>query len=151
MYRRILLPLDGSNRGKQALSHAIAHAKEFGAELVVLKALPSGPITQGLDDNTRQWAKKYTTSMAREHLEKVAAALEQHGIVVHTSTVEDNSPARIVQSAKENAVDLIVMPTGKPAGLARWFGNSPADRVARETTIPVLLVQDSDTGENNAR
>ena len=144
MYQRILLPLDGSDQGEQALSHAIAQAKQFGAELVVVKTLPPAPIMQGLDDHTRQWAKNYTTSMAREHLEKVAAAVEQHGIAVHMSTIEDNSPAKIAQSAEENSVDLIVMPTGRSSGLARWFGNSPAERVTRETTIPVLLVRDTD-------
>ena len=147
MYRRILLPLDGMDRGEQALSHAIAQAKQFRAELVILKALPPAPITQGLDDNTRQWAKDYTVSMAREHLERVAAAVEQYGIAVHASTVEENSPAKIAQSAEENGVDLIVIPTGRLSGLARWFGSSPAERVARETTIPVLLVRDS----NNKR
>lgn len=144
MYRRILLPLDSSDRGEQALSQAIAQAKQFGAELVVIKTLPPTPITQGLDGNTRQWAKNYSTSMAREHLEKVADAVEQHGIAVHISTIEDNCPAKIAQSAEENAVDLIVMPTGRVSGLARWFGGSPAVRVARETTIPILLVQDAD-------
>jgi nucleotide-binding universal stress UspA family protein len=141
--------LAGSDQGEQALSHAIAQAKQFEAELVVLKALPPAPITQGLDDNTRQWAKNYTASMAREHLEKVAAAVEQHGIAVHISTIEDNAPAKIAQSAKENAVDLIVIPTGRLSGLARWFGSSPAERVARETTIPVLLVRDADNRQHS--
>jgi nucleotide-binding universal stress UspA family protein len=150
MYRRILLPLDGVDRSEQALSHAIAQAKQFGAELVVLKVLPPTPITQGLDDDTRQWAKNYTISMAREHLEKVAAAVEQHGIAVHASTIEDDSPAKIAQSAEENAVDLIVMPAGRLSGLARWFGSSLADRVARETTVPVLLVRESNYRRHSA-
>lgn len=145
MYKRILLPLDGSPLAEQALSQAIVQAKQFGAELMVIKTLPPTPIAQGLDDKTRQWAKNYTTSMAREHLEKVADAVEQHGIAVHISTIEDMCPAKIAQSAEENAVDLIVMPTGRLSGLARWFGGSPAERVARETTIPVLLVRDSDS------
>jgi nucleotide-binding universal stress UspA family protein len=47
--------------------------------------------------------------------------------------------------AEGNAVDLIVMPAGRLSGLARWPGNSFADRVAREARIPDLLVRVSNS------
>jgi len=39
MYKRILLPLDGSALAEQALPHAFAQAKQFQAELILLKIL----------------------------------------------------------------------------------------------------------------
>ena len=150
MYRRILLPLNDSDPGEQALSHAITQARQFGAELMLLKVLPAQPILNGVDSSTRQWAKNYTDSMARAHLEKIAASVKEHGVAVQVSTIEADSPARIAESAEEHLVDLIVMPTRKPSGLGLWFGSSAADRVARETDIPVLLVRDPDKGQDSA-
>jgi nucleotide-binding universal stress UspA family protein len=146
MYRRILLPLNGSGQAEQALSHAIAQAKQFGAELVVLKVPPPQPIVNGVDSDSRQWARNYIDSIAREHLDAIAANVKEQGVAVQVSTVEADSPAKIAASAEENLVDLIVLPTRKPSGLGLWFGSSTADRLARETDIPVLLVRDPEPG-----
>jgi nucleotide-binding universal stress UspA family protein len=150
MYRRILLPLNGSGQAEQALSHAIAQAKQFGAELVVLKVLPPQPIVNGVDSAARQWARNYTDSLAREHLDAIAANVKRQGVAVQVSTIEADSPAKIAASAEENMVDLIVLPTRRPSGLGLWFGSSAADRVARETDIPVLLVRDGDRAQESA-
>jgi nucleotide-binding universal stress UspA family protein len=148
MYRRILLPLNGGDQAGHALSHAIAQAKQFGAELVVLKVLPPRPILNGVDSDARQWVKDYTESMAREQMEQIAATVKQHGVAVQVSAIEADSPTKIAASAEENRVDLIIMPTRRSSGLGLWFGSSAGDRVARETDIPVLLVRDPDKNQD---
>jgi nucleotide-binding universal stress UspA family protein len=134
---------------EQALAHAIAQAKQFGAELVVLKVPPPQPIVNGVDSDTRQWAKNYTDSMVRERVDTIAASANRQGVEVQVSTIEADSPAKIAASAEENLVDLIVLPTRRPSGLGLWFGSSAADRLARETDIPVLLVRDPDAGQES--
>ena len=128
MYRRILLPLNGSGQAEQALSHAIAQAKQFGAELVVLKVPPPQQIVNGVDSDSRQWARNYIDSIAREHLDAIAANVKEQGVAVQVSTVEADSPAKIAASAEENLVDLIVLPTRKPS-VVSLSAASPADQV----------------------
>ena len=48
MYKRVLLPLDGSALAEQALPHAIAQAERFGAELILLRVLEPFPLVRGL-------------------------------------------------------------------------------------------------------
>jgi nucleotide-binding universal stress UspA family protein len=48
MYKRILLPLDGSALAAQALPHAIARAQQFGAMLILLRVLEPFPHLRGM-------------------------------------------------------------------------------------------------------
>ena len=48
MYKYILAPLDGSETAEQVLPHAVAHAKRFDAELLLLRVLEPLPRDRGL-------------------------------------------------------------------------------------------------------
>jgi len=141
MYKRILLPLNGSAQARHALPHAIAQAKRFGAELVLLEVLSPSLGMHGLEKGSREWVSRYKTNLARENLQDAAAEAQQRGVRVKMSTAEGHAPTRIVEFAEENDVDLIVMSTHGRSGLSRWLIGSVADRVLRGAKVPVLLVR----------
>ena len=141
MYKRILLPLDGSAQAKQALPHAIAQAERFGAELVLLEVFAPSPGALGLEKSSREWVSRYKASQARENLQAAAADAQQRDVPVKVSTAEGHAPAKIVEFAEENDVDLIVMSTRGQSCLARWLMGSVADRVVRGARVPVLLIR----------
>ncbi|MEE8390256.1 MAG: universal stress protein [Anaerolineae bacterium] len=141
MYKRILLPLDGSPLAEQALPHAIAIAERFQSELVLLRVLIPLPRPPTTAEAALQRAEKATTVFAREYLERVAAGVQERGITVQMITIEGRPHLQIVQHAETNQVDLIVMCTRGQSGLSRWLMGSVSDRVVRGAGVPVLLVR----------
>ena len=148
MYKRILVPLDGSQLAEQALSHATTHAVQFGAEIFLLKVL--GPLPEPLTTGRRaiRRAEESSARLAQDYLEGVAARVRQQGIPTETVTVEGKPYIEIVRFADENEIDLIVMSTRGHSGLSRWLLGSVADRVVRGATVPLLLVQGHQTAAN---
>jgi nucleotide-binding universal stress UspA family protein len=140
MYKRILLPLDGSALAEQALPHAIAHAEQFGSEIVLMRVL------EPLQDHTMlrtagKRAERLTSDLASEYLERLAAGVEARGVPVQVAVIEGRPYVEIVKFAEANQVDLIVMTTRGQSGISRWLLGSVTDRVMRGATVPVLLVQ----------
>jgi nucleotide-binding universal stress UspA family protein len=151
MYKRILVPLDGSKLAEQALPHAAAHAAAFGAEIMLLKVL--GPLPEPSMSSPRavRSAEAASAQLAREYLEGVAAGLLEEGLAVQALTVEGKPYMQIIRFAEEHDVDLIVMSTRGHSGLSRWLLGSVADRVARGATVPLLLIQARPVAEEGAR
>jgi nucleotide-binding universal stress UspA family protein len=142
MYKRILLPLDGSGLAEQSLPHAVAHAESFGAELILLRVLepilPTGTIAPLA---TAKRAENLTEAWAREYLARIATDVQERGVTVSTVIIEGRPRTKILEFAEENQVDLIVMSTRGLSGPSRWLMGGVADRVVRGSNVPVLLVR----------
>jgi nucleotide-binding universal stress UspA family protein len=141
MYKRILLPLDGSPLAEQALPHAIALAEHFHSELILLRVLiplPSPPTTT---EAALQRATEEMAILAREYLDRVAVGAQEQGITVQMVTIGGRPHWQIIQYAEANQVDLIVMCTRGQSGLSRWLLGSVSDRVVRGANVPVLMVR----------
>ena len=140
MYKRILVPLDGSQLAEQALPHAAIHARQFGAEIVLLKVLGPLPEPTMSSPQVMRGAAEASAQLALEYLQRVAAGLREEGIPIEAATVEGKPYVEIVRFAEANDIDLIAMSTRGYSGLSRWLLGSVADRVARGATVPLLLV-----------
>jgi nucleotide-binding universal stress UspA family protein len=141
MYKRILIPLDGSPLAEQALPHAIALAEHFHSELILLRVLiplPSPPTTTGA---ALQRASEQMALLAREYLDRIAGGAKELGITVQIATIGGRPHYQIIQYAETNQVDLIVMCTRGQSGLGRWLLGSVSDRVVRGANVPVLMVR----------
>ena len=79
MYKRILVPLDGSKLAEQALPHAAVHAEQFGSEIVLLKVL--GPLPEPTMAGRPAFinAESASAQLAQDYLEGVAAQLQGSG------------------------------------------------------------------------
>ena len=141
MYKRILLPLDGSPLSEQALPHAIAIAECFQSELVLLRVFVPLPRPPETAEAALQRAEKSVAVFVHEYLESVAISLKEHGIPVQTIAIDGRPHFQILQYAETNQVDLIVMCSRGLSGLSRWMIGSVADRVMRGANVPVLLVR----------
>lgn len=141
MYKRILLPLDGSPLAEQALPHAIALAERFHSELILLRVLIPLPRPPTTAEASIQRAAEEASIFAREYLDRVAAGVQERGITVHTITIGGRPHWQIPQYAETNQVDLIVMCTRGQSGLSRWLLGSVSDRVVRGANVPVLMVR----------
>jgi nucleotide-binding universal stress UspA family protein len=141
MFKRILLPLDGSAIAEQALPHAIAQAERFGALLILLRVLEPFPYMRGMSAADIDSVKRQTAEWAQEYLDLLVADTGEKGISVRAAVVEGRPNVTILQFAEKNQVDLIVLCSRGRSGLSRWLMGSVADRVLRGSTVPVLLVR----------
>jgi nucleotide-binding universal stress UspA family protein len=147
MYKRIVVPLDGSPLAEQALTHAMAQAERFEAEIVLLKVLEPLPEATLTSPASVQRAEQLSAQLARDYLERVADRIRNEDIAVEIALLEGKPYLEIVRFAAETEVDMIVMSTRGHSGWSRWLLGSVADRVVRGATVPVLLVQCQETCE----
>ena len=141
MYKRIVVPLDGSALAEQALPYAVAQAERFGADIVLLKVLEPLPEATLVSPGAVRAAEEASAGLARDYLEGVAGGLREQGIDAETVLVEGKAHAQIVRFAAEEGVDLIVISSRGHSGFSRWLLGSVTDRVVRGATVPVLLVR----------
>jgi nucleotide-binding universal stress UspA family protein len=155
-YRGILVPLDGSERAETALPHAVALARRFAARVVLYRAVePPGPIVPPgvvgpapalpmepppmLD--TVQLAEE-ARALAGEYLDAQAGALKRLGVPVTAVVGEAGDVAeQILETARGEEIDLIVMSTHGRTGLDRLLFGSVAENVVRHSPVPVLLIR----------
>ncbi len=141
MYERILLPVDGSEVAEQALPYAVAQAKSFGAELILLRVVEPFPHVRGLSAGDLSRIREQTAEWTRTYLKRLAQNAREKGVTVETATAEGRPNLAILEFSETNQVDLIVICTRGRSGFSRWLMGSVADRVVRGASIPVLLVR----------
>ena len=141
MYKRIVVPLDGSPLAEQALPHAVAQSAQFGADLILLKVLaPLHDVVFSAPAAVHA-AEEMSAQLARDYLEDVAAGIREQGIAVQVAAIEGEPYVEIIRYAEEQGADMIVISTRGHSGFSRWLLGSVTDRVVRGATVPVLLVQ----------
>jgi nucleotide-binding universal stress UspA family protein len=147
MYRRILVPIDGSPTSMQGLNEAIRLAADQRARLHVLYVVDELIVVQSLDafgvPNTGDLIEGLRQA-GREAL-AAAEALTRRRRVKADLRMLDSRTLRvcdvIVDEAKKWRADLIVMGTHGRRGVTRMLLGSDAEGVLRATPVPVLLVR----------
>ena len=142
MYKKILVPLDGSEMAKTALGEAEVLAKTFDAEILLFQVVPFMPIYGSpelvtpliVDEKQKEAVEKYLASLAEE--------LKKRGLRATAMVRTGQQVAlEIIDFAKEVGVDLIVMCTHGRSGITRWVLGSTAHKVLIRAEAPILLIR----------
>ena len=144
MYKKVLVPLDGSTVAECALNHAKNLLKDGAVgEITLLNVVelyvPSSDMYEGFDYKAI-WQN--AQAQATNYLADMASRLGEEGIKVKTELVEDSRPAAaIIDYARKNGMDMIVISTHGYTGLKKMLMGSVAFRVLQEANVPVLLIR----------
>ncbi|HXZ49052.1 MAG TPA: universal stress protein [Usitatibacter sp.] len=145
MYRRILVPVDGSATANRGLREAVRLAQDQGAKLrlvhVVDEGAALGVAEAGVDV---EGLVEALVKNGRAVLERARRSAEKLGARPETAIYETMAgPASesILREARKWRADLIVMGTHGRRGLRRIVLGSDAEHVLRETPVPVLFVR----------
>lgn len=157
--RRVLVATDGSEVSRRAVELAAEFQKLFPAEYTLLRvlALPYEVLGALSVVTVAYRGPDAQESLARAHeaLEREAGILRRvEGAVVKTEAVINPSPARgILDYARDNGMDLIVLASRSRGGVERFLVGSVADKVIRGGGAPVLLQEAPREGlsEDNAK
>lgn len=147
MFQRILVPLDGSTRAERAIPVAARIARATGGSIVLLQAT-NFPIDYG-PDFARNPSYAQTTldnelANAKEYLISVAHADDLAGIMTDTEAVIGTPADAILTYAQVSNIDLIVICSHGETGFKRWALGSVAQKVARHSSLPVLILREGD-------
>jgi nucleotide-binding universal stress UspA family protein len=151
MYRSILVPLDGSAFGEQALLVAIHLARRSGASLhLVLVHTAFVHVESGLiyDDRVNRLLRE----QEQGYLEAVVKRWQAASPVPVTWTLREGLVADgIFEQVAASSADLIVMTTHGRGPLSRFWLGSVADNLVRRASIPVLLLRPQETAPDQAQ
>jgi nucleotide-binding universal stress UspA family protein len=142
MYKKILVPLDGSELAKRGLEEAEKLAKFFEAEIVLFQVVPFMPIYGSPELVTPLIVDEKQKEAVEKYLATVAEELKKKGFSV-TAMVKTGQQvaAEIIDFAKEVGAELIVMCTHGRSGITRWVLGSTAHKVIIRAETPILLVR----------
>ena len=150
--KKILVATDFSGRATEALRHAGKLAAAQGAELIALYADTFEPPVEFTSREVGGIAQSIETSRrrAQEELERCVAQNVPPGVKTQAVVIEDLPVPAIVDYAKRNGVDLIVMGTHGRSGLGRLLMGSVAARVIAESPVPVQTIRQRETVKEEA-
>jgi nucleotide-binding universal stress UspA family protein len=146
MYRRILVPTDGSACAQHAVHEAVELAKALDAEITFLYALEN-PLTTGtaspeaLPYSAQLWDD--LKAMADEASERGHRRGRGQRRARHRLRIDNRAPVQAILEA-EGDHDLVIMGTHGRRGFNRWMFGSVAEGALRRAKRPFLLIRSSE-------
>lgn len=148
LFKKILLAVDGSNLTYRSLDYALSLAKKYSAEIMALTVvdIPSNSLLAQGSAFTPISSQNYIDKLINQHkeiLEDIAKKVKKINLKTRFSTklLEGRPADKIVEIAKQESFDLIVIGSRGLGGIKEIFLGSVSDRVADESHCPVLIVK----------
>jgi len=141
--RRILVPVDFSEKSERALDYAIEFAKKFGASVTLVHAYEIPVYGYGLVDASLVASPDLAARIsdaAQKTLDALVASRADRGVPIQGILRNGVAWEEIANVAKETHADLIVIGTHGRRGLARALLGSVAESVIRTSDVPVLTI-----------
>jgi len=142
MYKKILLPTDGSKFAQKAEEHALFLAKASGAEIIALSVVETS-FSIGLpSDDTVFQINQMLKKETEKNLEKVEKMKEGSDVDVKiTLKTGEGSPADVIlDTIEKEDIDLVVMGSSGKSGFDRFIMGSVAEKVVKAAKCSVLVV-----------
>jgi nucleotide-binding universal stress UspA family protein len=146
MFKRILIPTDGSALSAQAANKGVCFAREIGAEIVALYVTQPFAATVGFDGMAAAYAitdedyDKTAQEQAQKYLKAVLDRADTAGVKATGKAVSNfNVADGIVQAAEQNNCDLIFIGSHGRSGLSRLLLGSVTNKVLSLAKTAVLV------------
>ena len=148
MYKKILVPLDGSELSELAIPHAQALAEKFGSEVLLIRVyqpalatyelLGDGPTTaREHDKEILERAEQEVRAYLKRVKEMLSEGMNARCFALLGGSVTDT----ILDAAQTEGADLIVMSTHGRSGFGKWIYGSVASKILQAARCPIFLVR----------
>lgn len=153
MFKKILIPTDGSTLSAQAANKGVSFARSIGAEVVALYVTQPFAATVGFDGMAAAYAitdedyDKTAAEQAQKHIKAVLDRAETAGVKATGKAVSNfNVADGVVQIAEDENCDLIFMGSHGRSGLSRLLLGSVTSKVLSlaKTAVLVYRVKEND-------
>lgn len=140
MFERILVPLDGSKLAERSLTHAAFFARVFGSQIFLLEVLDPTPYNETPTTiEPLNWQIQKVE--ADRYLQGIAARLRSSNFKAEHIIKEGRAPEHIIDTARSENIDLVILCTHGASGLSRWNTSSVVAKVISKIYLPVLLIR----------
>jgi len=127
MWKKILVPLDGSDLAEMALPYAEELANAFKSEVILL--------------HVSEPSESHYKHMHELYVKEVADRIKERFKKVSQVVVSGKPADEIISYADKNKVGLIIMTSHGRSGILSWATGSIANKLLQAATMPVLLVR----------
>ncbi|HEX2950003.1 MAG TPA: universal stress protein [Armatimonadota bacterium] len=150
MYKKIVVPLDGSELSKVALPHACEIARAFGASVTLLSVIEpivrayfwaTDPYGLLAAESAAEYEEHREHNVAEAFLNQIKEEMSSKGIEIKTEVLDGDPGSEICDYVVEHKADMIIMSTHGRSGVKRWVYGSVAEKVLHGADVPVLLVR----------
>jgi len=138
-YLSVLVPFDGSEFSKKALSRALEMAKAEGTQITVLYVIPR--YEEMMEFYRSESIRKSLTAEAEKVIKQATDMAAGQGITVKTAIRDGHAADEIVKSAAQFENDLIAMGTYGWKGMSKAIMGSTTNRVISNANCPILVVK----------
>lgn len=147
-YRNVLVPTDGSDSAREALSVGVDVANADGATLHVLSVVDTASL--GVDVRTDVQTEQLEAG-ANETVSRALEFAEESGVESVTGAVEAGASVHrtILSYVDEHDVDLVVVGSHGRTGLDRYLLGSVTQKLLRAAPVPVLVVGGTEGSEGD--
>ena len=147
MYKKIMVPLDGSELAECVLPHAENFIKAFPERNAVFVRVVE-PVTMSMAGETYtrkevnlEEQESERKSAALDYLTNVIQGIKADGAKLDSEVIVGRVADSLAHFAENNGVDLVLIATHGRSGVSRWVRGSVADKVLRSSYVPVLMVR----------
>ncbi len=145
MFQRILVPLDGSKRAERAIPVAARLAKAYEGSITLLQVVTTiydGAWVAMESPHVMQEAFEVNAARANDYLAALAKSPELDGVDISVEVLSGLPAQTILSVAEANKIEMIVMCSHGDTGFKRWMLGSVAQKVARSSPAPVLVLRE---------
>jgi nucleotide-binding universal stress UspA family protein len=148
MYKRILLPTDGSKLSAKAIKQGLQFAKSIGAKVTAINIAPEyralmdeGFVVPAVMTSKKRFEEE-TIKRSKTLLEGVKTDAKAAGVECDCVSVISSMPYdAIIKQAKKAQCDLIMMASHGRSGLSSILLGSETAKVLTHSSLPVLVVR----------
>jgi nucleotide-binding universal stress UspA family protein len=139
LFSHMLVPLDGSSLAEKVLPHVVTLARSFAPRITLFRAVEADSAAAQSIVDPVNW--QMVRSQAQAYLDEVGGQLQDIGLEAEPVVWEGAAAERIIDYAREQDVDLIVLSSHGHSGLSEWNINSVVQKVILRAYCPVLIIR----------
>jgi nucleotide-binding universal stress UspA family protein len=140
MFEKILVATDGSEHGEKAAKIAIELAKLSGGTITAIYVADTSRTSHLPDDMLLFSIRELLLKEGNEALDFVENQAKEAGVNFERALVEGNPGEEIINYAKKNEDDVIIMGSVGRTGMDKFLLGSVAEKVVRNSRVPVLTI-----------
>ena len=148
MYKKIMVPMDGSELAECVLAHVQTMAEARGVQTVVFVRVvepfsltPVRGETGWFTEEEMEQVDTKSKATAESYLDKLVSGIDYGKVSVQKEILVGKAAESLAEYTKKNDIDLIIVATHGRSGVSRWVWGSVADRLLRSAHVPVLMVR----------
>ena len=140
MFEKILVATDGSEHGYRAARVALELGRISGGKVTAIYVADTVKTSHLPDDMLLFSIRELLLKEGKEALKQVESLAQEKGVAFESLVVEGNPGSEIIRYAEASGMDIIILGAVGRTGLDKFLLGSVAEKVVRNSKIPVLTV-----------